>query len=771
MPRPEYDRSKVLAWYASLKNVLKEANIDMDKPTDLARVKVFYFDEAKDTKDPGNPGLYDDEKCPAFVSKKFDKDKKMVGYTQPKPHLPNQQVQENLDYLLKNNKDANATYINSITDLKNAYLSKNEQRIEEAKRAVDEAKAGLKSTFDEFRVEGKRAFKDYYQWIYANQKKFDPKTDYDQIEELYHSAMEGRLYVHPLNENPEDRWQLVVTGNGGTSQISKTGAMKGESGVDVNSVLDAINTLKKGTKPSPNIASLCDIIKPLLPEYEKQNGVIGSKTDASMKSIGNPPAEVPKPGVGSWFKWFFSFGRVRTDYDNYDRYVESLNVYNAQKSLVRDGNLDIYNKTLDFMNKYNKELGIKTPEGTLNPGAVEENRMRMHYSEFVMGEEKPEKEIFCDGTNMVMIRHAQIVEKELSDKPENIKPDGSFDLEKGQAYWDEKGELVAPITKEDREKPLRLLEEAETNYRLRKEEKKELSDRVNEVKQTFLDVETGDIQDEMILNKNANKKIETLKDKIDFDETKLLLKGLTRQEKEEVITRWTSASVDERIKKIGKAFGASDKDAWKIGIRVFSTCVTSNQEYNADGSERDYSKLRTDREIVSDLDKLLEVADNPESKILHKDLIDNLQSLMKNTKEIPSDMLYDSIACILSTQAAFDGRKEAKELTTGLFMCAHLAYRTAADFNPNPIDINPDYKVEGEQNRTLSSQEERTELFQLGKECYEIERIALDNKRSVEELKRVKQLKSDKVFGVEVEDLSLTRDQNLDLAKEPGLYK
>lgn len=773
MPRPEYDKEKVLQWYASLGETLKEANIDINNPKDLARVKVYYFNELKDTKAPGDPTMYDDDKMSAFVPKKFDKNKEMSGYKVPKPKMPSREDQDELDSLLKDNLNANSAQVNGVALLRIAYESKNKNRIEEAKNNLAQYEADVISTFDAFRKKGNDAFKDYYQWMYSNQKKFNPEEDYDQIEELYHSAMEGRLYINPLDSNPENRWQLVVTGSGNTSDFSKVGAQEKVDAFDTFSILSAIDTIKKQATPSPALRSLCETISPLLNNFEQEHGVIGDANSASTKEIGNPPQEVAKPGVGSWLKRIFSLGIANGDFKKYETYQNELRTYNAQKDEVREYNQNMYKKALLFANTYHKELGIAGLENVVNPGTVEDSRIRMHNAEFVMGVERPDKEIYNDSINTVMIRHAQITEHEVANNPEIINLDGSHNTQKSNEYWNVKKELVLPTIQHDRDKAYSGFDEAKTEYEkhvANQRDKKELDEMVKSSIDNAINNELADRQQETLLKKSAQQKIEEKNETIDFSETKLLLKGMSKAEAEDVMKTWTSASVDARIKQIGSLFGASPKDAWNVGVNMFATCVTRNQEYNQDGSERDYSMLKTDRPILEDLNKLLDIAEHPEKAAENQKFLDDLKQLRDKT-EITAPMLVDSAASILATHEAFTGAKEAKDLGLGLFTCAQISYRySRSEKNPQGVNLEEDYKVAGEKNRTLSDQDQRQRLYDLGKECYQIGQIVNESKKAVKERDNIKAELKKGTYGVGAPDLNLKRDQNLDLAKEPGLY-
>ena len=116
-----YDKEKVLKWYASLKETLKEAKIDINNPRDLARIKTHYFKELPETREPGNPDMYDDEKGYAFIPKTFDENEEFNGYKNPRPHLPDKRKQEELDDLQGDNRNLNGDYLLAIELLTYAY--------------------------------------------------------------------------------------------------------------------------------------------------------------------------------------------------------------------------------------------------------------------------------------------------------------------------------------------------------------------------------------------------------------------------------------------------------------------------------------------------------------------------------------------------------------------------------------------------------------------------------------------------------------------------
>lgn len=766
-----YDKEKVLKWYASLKETLKEAKIDINNPRDLARIKTYYFKELPETREPGNPDMYDDEKGYAFIPKTFDENEEFNGYKNPRPHLPDKRKQEELDDLQGDNRNLNRDYLLAIELLAYAYEKGDKAGIEYGEKRVKESLEEVQASFDKFRTKGNEYFADYYKWIFSNQTLFDPEKDYDQILELYDCAMEGRIYINPLDDNPENRWQLVVTGDGSTSDFSKTGAIEGEKGEDIHSLILAIDTVKKGEKPAPNMAAECEIVSRLLPLYEAEHGIIGTETSAEIQKISSPPAEVPKPGIGSWIKRILSFGFANGDFKRYDDYQKDLTVYNTTKTTAKADNLKLYEQVTDFLQTYHTEFGIKAPENTLNVATVENNRIRMHTAEFVIPEAEPRKEFFIDSTSSLILKHNQIIENEIADKPDNINEDGSFNNEKSNEYWKERGEYLAPTLKHDRDKNLKKLAAAKEKYlekeallQKEKQEKEALQQKVKETIKNHADADVADMRE----NIETKKATAEQNKKMNFAATSLMLRGLSKEKAREVMSKWTSKSVETRIKQIGTLFGAKPEEALDKGSQILTACITRNQEYNADGTEKNYSNLRVDREIIADINELLNVADHPKTKDDHKKLLADLEAVHEETKnkKIPKEMLYDSAASLLMTEIARNGSKEAYELGPAMYVCAHFVYGIAiGDENSKSIDISKDYKVDGGKNLTLSNADSRSRLFDLGRECQLIDQITTEYKTAAEQKEQIKNRQEKEIEEKIAPDLNIKRKQNLDLAR------
>lgn len=755
MANPRFDRIKVLAWYESLKETLTEAGIDYTNPAQLSRIRAYQF---KPSTNPAEVGDIETDTCTqmyAFMKKKFNEKKEPLGYVVGEPGYPSASVQERLDAEYIEYQQAFSSHLVAIDNLTAAYKKgASEAEIEELENAEKEAEQARYTSFKTFNEDYNDSFKDNYQWTFSNPGWYDPETDYDQIEDLYKAAYEGRLVVRETNKDLEDRWQLTVGGDGSKSLFSRTGADKQAEAVNGPAVIEAIKAIRKGGDLGP-ADSFYNKVKACLDRYEAEHGLFprGLVTEFTEQ----PPAEVPKPGFWSWTKRIISFGAATGDFTKYDDYQAALGDYNLHKKAHEKRNREVYDKIFDFINKNKDELGVQCPDDMQNVAEVENNRIRIHSSQFRLGGANPEKGIHVDRFEAMKLMNDAILEDQISNDPTTINPDGTINVEKTSNHWKDKDWLPL-VYQKDQEKTFGKLNKAKFDSMVHSTVKQGLNN------------ELADMQQETLLKETARQKIEEKNETIDFAETKLLLKGMTKKEAEEVMNTWTSASVDVRIKQIGTLFGASPKDAWTVGINTLATCVTRNQEYNLDGTERDYSKLRTDHQILEDLNKLLDIASHPEKAAENKEFLEDLKKLKDNT-QLSSSMFVDSVASILSTHEAFNGAKEAKELGAGLFVCAQLSYRYFnSEKNPQGVKVDEDFKVEGEKNLTLSDKDQRQRLFDLGKECFQIGQIVAENKKAVKERDNIRTELKKGTYGVDAPDLNLKRKQNIDLAKEPGLY-
>ncbi len=785
------DREKILSWYNSLKETLKndpEINLDITKPTDMISIKTCDFKVNEDTISIGDPTEYKGSLSYAFIPKNLSADNHFDSYSaKDEPPYPGSDEQEEIIEAVNSYETAFTVYGNKVLELENAYnMNYAPEKLKRLENELTEAKKERFESYKRFAETNNRIFGAKHAWTLKNQKQFDPnnKEDYKQIKYLYQQAEKGLLYVDLASADSEQKYQIGVNANTKTADIIKTRGANAARPQVIASVFDAL----KNGEPKERLgrgAEYYDFIAAHYKEFEKENG-----TDIRFLAdfVGKPPvkpAEVAKPGALSWFKRIISFGIANGDFKKYDQYERDLADYNRKaeeyprlKEEARKRNLASYDGVIKFINKYSKELGMQAPEGVERVGEVTENMIRIHYTE-----ENPldlSEEYEAKGISQSMLKIEFRVDAafriEAHEKPEMFNQDGSIKEDASKEYWNQKKELqkegdLAGIKKvedklsEAREGWKKRIEEKAKQQRL--EETKQLQKEMKEAAKKNAQAERVEMGNALSDKRNAlygksvdiKEQLEDLED-LDVPKDKLV----------KVSTGWASKSFNEYVKNIGRLFAEKPTELWEKGVQALGILACQNQQYYADGSEKPFNILKTSPEILPEVNALIDVSNHPERKEANKVLLDKIKNAMADPNPSHREntaMIIDSMSDIASCELIINGgvnnfSDDMSKVSPGLFVCAGLARSGIRQCQNNPdldFDFREDFAVHEDPDKPpVSLAEARESVLDFANKCTRIRTAVSKLNMYTQEYKEIKE----KPLEVEPEKLTIKRGLNID---------
>lgn len=785
------DREKILAWYNSLKDTLKndpELNLDITKPTDMISIKTCDFKVNEDTVSIGDPTEYKGSLSYAFIPKNLSADDHFESYNaEDEPPYPGEEGQGEIIQTVDSYETAFNAYGNKVVQLEEAY-KKNAapEKLDKLEKELAEAKKERFESYKRFAEANNRVFGAKHAWSLKNQKQFDPnnKEDYKQIKYLYQQAEKGLLYVDLASADSEQKYQIGVNTNTKNAEIIKTRGAHAARPQVIAAVFDAL----KNGEPKESLghgAEYYDFIAAHYKEFEKENG-----TDIRFLAnfVGKPPVrpvEVAKPGALSWFKRIISFGFANGDFKKYDQYERDLADYNRKaeeyprrKEEARKKNLASYDGVIKFINKYSKELGMQAPEGVQKVGEVTENMIRIHYTE-----ENPlelSEEYEAKGINSSMLRMEfrgdAAFRIEAHEKPEMFNQDGTIKEDASKEYWDQKKEIQKDDALNGVKKVEDKLSRAREDWKKRIEEKakqqkleeaKQLQNEMKEIAKKNAEAEKIATENALTDKKNAlYGKTEDIKEQLedlkDLDVPKEMLV--------KVSTGWASKPYKDYIKDIGKLFTDKPEELWEKGVQALGILACQNQQYYADGSEKPFNILKTSSEILPEVNTLIDLSNHPERKEANKALLDKIKNAMADPNPSHKEntaMIIDSMSDIAFHELIINGgvnqfAGDMSKVSPGLFICAGLARSGIRQCQKNPnsnFDFREGFAVHNDPNKPpVSIADARETVLEFADKCANI-RVAIGKlNKFTQEYKEIKE----KPLEVEPEKLTIKRNLNID---------
>lgn len=747
------DREKILPWYNSLKDALKndpEVNLDITKPADMISIRTCDFKVNTDTVAIGDPTEYKGSLSYAFIPKNLSADDHFDSYAaDDEPPYPGAEEQEEIIAAVNANETAFTAYGNKVLELENAY-NKNSapEKLDQLEKELAEAKKERFESYKRFAEANNRVFGAKHAWTLKNQKQFDPKNkeDYKQIKYLYQQAEKGLLYVDLASADSEQKYQIGVNTNTKTAEIIKS---KGANAARPQVIASVFDALKNGD-PKESLghgAEYYDFIAAHYEEFEKENGTDIRFLVNFTEKPPVRPAEVAKPGALSWIKRIFSLGIANGDFKRFDQYQRDLADYNRKaeeypkrKEEVRKKNLASYEGVIKFINKYSKELGMQAPEGVQKVGEVTENMIRIHYTEENPLDLSEEYEAKGISSSMLKIefRGDAAFRIEAHEKPGMFSEDGSIKEDVSKEYWDQKKELQKESDLKGMKKVEDKLSEARNAWKARIEEKakqqklEETKQLQADMKETAKKAQKSEIaEQENILSDKKNalygKSID-IKEQIDDLEDL----EVAKEDIKKISNAWASKSLNEYVRSVGSLFTQDPKQIWGKGVAAIGILACQNQEYYTDETQKPYSMLKTSGEIMPEIEALLDTAVHPGKKEENKELLDKIRLRMEEPDPGRREnivMMFDSLCDIASRELVMKGgtssfKEDMSKVTPALFVVSTLARNVAKQLQKESdvyFDYREGFKVyDDPQKKPVSIADAREEVLDFGDRCSRI---------------------------------------------------
>jgi len=455
MPRPQkpFKKEEVQKWYDSFKKSLAEMNIDISNPANLMRIKTYNFRNGDD-QFLGNHGNDFGEKSFAFIPKTFNKTTgEANGYLDPMPIDGSEEIETTILGLYNQYASLYQGYLDKVIEQTKAFEQKDADKAIKLNQEIEKLKEAQEKKHHDFIDSYNKYYGNYEKWMLGKQKLFDFDKQYDQVEELYAQAMEGKLYVNFPDKNVEEKWQIVV-GKNNDSVLYKAGEGNKSPDLSVSNIASIINDINSGEEISQRHAEYYQKVGDAFHKFEERH--FGSKTDEILLPYfrKTQPQEVPKPTAWSWVKRIITFNIVKSDFTKYEQYQKDSAAYEIAKASHETTVKAQYNKILDFIDECKNEFEPSTPNDIQNYAVVEDNRNCIGRTEFQIQDPNPQKGVFTDAYSQFTIHTEFLLMNQIKDAPETIYPDGSLNTQATKEYWDKKGVVRPPVDQAHADKVL-----------------------------------------------------------------------------------------------------------------------------------------------------------------------------------------------------------------------------------------------------------------------------------------------------------------------------
>jgi len=414
------NKEDVLKWYQSLKSTLLTEGINLNTKGGLMSVKIGSFHE--NTQHPGNMDSNEGPIQYAFMKKEIDpKTGERSQYAVPAPDI-SKNKQDAMEERAAKNRSIHTRQSTAFFDLKKS-LNEDNKTVLKKVGALKEAREKNAQELLDYEEYQNTFWEKQDQWIYQNNQLFDEEADYEDIEHLYEAAQDGLLFIQDTVYDPDEKRydathmrQLLVS-DGNRAKVGKDLASFSEQAFEAN---DLYNPDKRKRLLEVNGEDYSDL------PYIRQ------MDDERPKPLRDPGF----PGIGSWLKRIFTFGRVIDEnmakYMAYKQRENDIKAFDKKAEEVRAHNEAAFEK-------YNKIVGEKRakdyPEGVKDVGKLVLNAgVIAHAStEVYKGLEGVKNE--AHEINFRTHQFKMLVE--VKNNPQSFNPDGTRNKEESKLFFSE----------------------------------------------------------------------------------------------------------------------------------------------------------------------------------------------------------------------------------------------------------------------------------------------------------------------------------------------
>lgn len=657
------DREKVLQWYKSLQETLAAENIDVTRPGDLMRIKTLCYQE-----DPDFPGQVEEGGGKiqyAFVKRNIDPQTGLRSeYEIPMPEI-SRGKQKN-DYLkqYETKIKASSEASEAFSELEKARKEgKSYEQISKLKQSYQLYEEDAKSAEKRYRKFCDDLWKEQDQWLLTNNRFFNPETDYEQIEELYNQAGKGLLFLNDLSGNTKGRKQILIREDGKSAV--------GPSFLDMDD-----NKLQHG--------ELYNAKGDKRRAFEQKYGEYPSLRYVPQRPEALRPAK--KPGAFSWFKRIISFGLAKGDFvryeqemRNYERRQEEIREYDANlpqlKEEIRQHNLAAFQRYDEIVSLEHKD---EYPNVT-NPGRMAMMQLLIDRTELKPLDDDGRNNVWNEYHEMARRNHMLELPIEYKENPASFNDNGTRNAEESERYWKQK----VTISSDYRE----IIEKQEAK------------------------LAKGEIRDRVLKEKDENRQNDVLGNLLSAEQADPHMVDFNP---------WIKQSETALSQKIGALFNVPKGiSKAQFGRMIVMALCTQNQKCDVDGKERPENEVKTDAQCAKDLNRLVELANNPpqdpeEQQEIYQGFLADFE--IRAVEETNLVRCCDSMASIVANVVE---NVDAETITSGVAHAASMLAKTVAqnkdfDFLSATVEI-------GGKDTSVSNSYEREIARKVGGRCLKLQ--------------------------------------------------
>jgi len=634
------NKEEVLKWYQSLQETLKAEGIDVTKPGDLMRIRSYYFRE-----DPDMPGDIENgvgDIRYAFAKRNIDpKTGQRISYETPFPEVSKEKQEDDFLAAYDERNNVYRARGENYEALEKARRRKSYEAIVKQEESCRLSEEDVKAADKKFRSFCDDLWKEQDQWLLTNNKFFDPEKDYDQIEDLYNQAANGRLFLSDLSGYNQGRKQILVQEDG-KSVVGPSYRSMDDKKIQHNDLSSA--------KRHNNQA------------LEQKYGEI-----PTLNEIPKRPKELPepkKPGAFSWFKRIISFGFAKGDFDRYDQQKreqeqrrEEIRQYDENlpqlKEEIRQHNLAVYKRydeivSLEHKSEYPNVKNVG--QMTLMQKMIDSADVKKFFSD---GEDN----VWREEHEYNRRNHLLEMEIEYKENPESFNKDGTRNKEASEKYWEKKVTINADDLKEAKKEAAKL-------------QKKQVK---------------NDLHLRVLQEKAENRKNDDLNNLLSAEKDDPYLIGFNP---------WITQSETTLSQKIGALFNVPKGQLEaNFGRKIVMAVCTQNQKYDINGKERPEDEVKTDAECAQDLNRLVELANNPpqtegERDEVYQEFLVKFEIL--SAEETNLIRCWDSMASVIAANVE---KADGNAITSGVahastLLAEELALKKDFDFLSATVEMN-----------------------------------------------------------------------------------